>query len=220
MTPEAIALAVLNAGRPAGIAAVYALLSTTRPKRLLLVYIVVGFAWSTTIGIVLISFFNEIEIGTGDSAVNHLVDVGAGVALLGFAGGLASGRVAADSSADTRPGPSRLEQRLHDPTLVAAGGAGVLTHLPGLFYVLGLNAILSSDPPVFGGMVQVVIFNLIWFATPTTALVISIRRPEATRRSLGRLTALGRRHGRTAVIALSAVVGTYFTVRGAVDLLS
>jgi hypothetical protein len=31
MSPEAIALALLNAGRPTGIAAVYALLSSTRP---------------------------------------------------------------------------------------------------------------------------------------------------------------------------------------------
>ncbi|HKJ37040.1 MAG TPA: hypothetical protein VKA36_10770 [Solirubrobacterales bacterium] len=63
------------------------------------------------------------------------------------------------------------------------------------------------------------IFNAIWFAPSIGALVFSIRRPKQTRAFIGGLTGWGRRHGRTLVLILSTLVGAYFTIRGATDLL-
>jgi hypothetical protein len=47
-------LAFVNALRPTGLAAVYALLSTPRPRRVLVAYIAVGFAWSFAVGILVV----------------------------------------------------------------------------------------------------------------------------------------------------------------------
>lgn len=221
MTPEAIALALFNAGRPAGIAAVYALLCSPRPQRVLAVFIAVGFTWSLSIGVIIVSGFDGFEIGGGNSVVNDVIDLLGGVALLGFSAGLALGRIGnRDTSRERMPSTTEaLERRLRDPSLALAAGAGILTHLPGLFYLLGLNAIVETQPGFAGGVIEVLVFNLIWFAPPTAALVISIRRPEEAQQFIGRISAIGRRHARTIVITLSALVGAYFAVNGALELL-
>lgn len=55
MSLEALALALANAVRPTGIAAVYALLSSPEPRRMLSAFILAGFLWSSAIGIVVVS---------------------------------------------------------------------------------------------------------------------------------------------------------------------
>ena len=112
------------------------------------------------------------------------------------------------------PGERDLIARLRHPSLGLAIGAGVLTHLPGLFYLLGLNAIADLRPGFVGGVVDVLIFVLIWLAIPIASLVLSIRRPEATRRLLGRIQDWTTAHERQLLIAAFVVVGLYFTFRG------
>jgi hypothetical protein len=219
MSPAAIALAVFNAGRPAGIAAVYALLQAPRPQRLLAAYVCVGATWSAGVGILLVSVLHGANVGGGDSTVNDMVDLLGGVALLGFAAGLASGRLGSPHETEPPGEPSALERRLRRPSLPIAAVAGILTHLPGLFYLLGLNAILEQDPGFVTGVVSVLVFNAIWFSLPIAALVMSARSPERTRERVGRLTRWGRRHGRSIVTALSFVVGAYFTAKGAIELI-
>ena len=64
MSPESILLAILNALRPTGVAAVYALLSTPRPRRLLVAYISVGFAWSFAVGMVVVVALHGVKVET------------------------------------------------------------------------------------------------------------------------------------------------------------
>jgi hypothetical protein len=216
MSAEAIVLAVMNAVRPAGLAVVYALLGAPNARRLLSAYIVAGFAWSATVGAVVVAAVHGVEVG-GDATATALVELLGGIAVLGFAVGYIRGR---RESGDDSPSPGpRVPARLRNPSLALAAGAGVLTHLPGLFYLLGLNAIASGDPGLVDGVVDVLIFNAIWFSTPITVLVLAIRRREATRALLARVNAWARRHEREAVTAFSVLVGVYFTAKGAANLL-
>ena len=92
--------------------------------------------------------------------------------------------------------------------------------MPGLIYLLGLNAIAADDPAVVGGTARVIVFNAIWWAVPLAALVLAIRRPEDSRRLLSALNEWTRRHERALVGALSIVVGLYFTARGMAGLIA
>ena len=93
MSPEAIGLAIASAVRPTGFAAVYALLSAPRPARRLAAYVVVGFAWSCTVGVVVVSVLNGVGIETGSSTAYAVIELIGGGAALGFAAGLAAGRL-------------------------------------------------------------------------------------------------------------------------------
>jgi hypothetical protein len=52
VSPEALVLALSTIVRPTTTAAVFAMLSAARPTRLLLAFIVTGFAFSTGVGVV------------------------------------------------------------------------------------------------------------------------------------------------------------------------
>ena len=214
MSLEAIGLAIASALRPTGFAAVYAMLSAPRPARALAAYVAVGFVWSCVVGLVVVSVLHGVGISTG--TVNAVIELVGGAAALGFAAGLAADRL--PRARESSVADSRLVRRLRDPSPAVAAGAGVATHLPGLFYLLGLNAIAAGDPKLVVGMIDVVIFNAIWFTIPAAALVISVRRPDVARRALQRIAEWMRRHQRPVLVAAFAVVGAYFTLKGVLDL--
>ena len=229
MSLEAVALALANAVRPTGIAAVYALLSSPEPRRMLSAYILVGYLWSCSVGVLVVSALHGVNVEIGASTGSALVYLVGGVACLGFAAGRASGRLQAAEGASgwLRGGPgqrpateeqSRLGRALRDPSVAVAAGAGVATHLPGLFYLLGLNAIAAPKPAFAQGVVDVLIFNAIWFVAPSASLVLSMRRPEDARRALRGVNDWGRRHETAIVTALFAAAGAYFAAKGAANL--
>ena len=112
-----------------------------------------------------------------------------------------------------------MSRALRDPTLAVAAGAGVATHLPGLLYLLGLNAISDAGPGLALGTVNVLIFDAIWFAIPIAALAVALRHPAAARVALDRGSAWARRHERQLATVVFAVVGVAFALKGAVALL-
>ena len=221
MSPESILLAIVNALRPTGVAAVYALLSTPRSRRLLVAYIAAGFAWSFAVGFLVVGALHGVKVETGSSTANSVVSLGLGAAAAGFAAGIATGRIETPSPGrSTAQGQSRVSRALRDPTLAVAAGAGVATHLPGLLYLLGLNAISETGPGLAVGAVDVLIFDAIWFAIPIAALAVALRRPAAARVALDRGSAWARRNERQLATVVFAVVGVAFALKGAVDLMS
>jgi hypothetical protein len=214
---EAILLAIANAARPTGLAVTYALLSAPRPKQLLSAYIVAGFTWSCLVGFLVVEALDgvEVETGTGEAIIELLL----GVAALGFAAGFATARLELTPRRPSADRDSRIATTLHDPSLKAAAGAGILTHLPGLMYLLGLNVIAARDPGGFDGGVDVVIFNAIWFLPPFASLVLAIWRIDTTREALGRFNAWVKRYQSEFVAAVFALVGAYFTVKSAISLI-
>ena len=217
---DALALALICAIRPTALAAAYALLSSSRPQRSLAAYTIAGLVSSAIAGAIVVLALHGVQLETGSSTVNAVIELAGGVAALGFAAGIATGWVRGRTRSEHPHRDSRVEGRLRNPTLREAAVAGVATHLPGLFYLLGLNAIARGDPPVVEGLLAVLVFDAIWLAIPLCALVASIRRPEAVRDAIGRVSAWMLDHERAILILVFSAVGAYFTTRGSLDLLT
>lgn len=222
MSFETLLLAVASALRPTQLAAVYALLGTPRPRRLLTAYIAAGLAFSLVIGITLVAAVHgaEIRANRGRGTFDGILELVAGSAALGFAAGLYSGRVQRRSRrGESNSEGSAIARRLRDPSVSVAAAAGIVTHLPGLFYLVALNSILAEPHSIPRQMAAVTFFNLIWWSTPGASLVLFIIDPHGTRARIARLNAWGRRNQRAILTVIFAVVGVYLFVSGLLELL-
>ena len=224
MSLETFALGVVSGLRPAtSQAAVIALLKTPDPRRRLLFFLVAGFVWSMAVGLVLVLAFHGARVSLGGSTFTALVDLIAGVAALGFALGYRQGRYSVPRR-QRRAKPSangagaRIARRLRDPSVATAAVAGVVTHVPGLIYVVALNAIAAEEPGIIEAAIQVAVYNALWFAVPITALALAILRPGRAPEYLERATRWGREHEQILVFATLTALGVYLTIKGAVRL--
>jgi hypothetical protein len=94
MSLEVIVLGLFSGLRPGtSLAAVLALLKTSKPQRPLLFFIAAGFAWSWAIGLLILAVFNGANVAFGGSTFTAVLDVALGAAALGFAAGLQQGWV-------------------------------------------------------------------------------------------------------------------------------
>jgi Sap, sulfolipid-1-addressing protein len=223
MTLEALVLGLFSGLRPGtSLAAVLALLRTSRPQRPLLFFIAAGFASSWAIGLLVVGVFHGAGVALGGSTFTAVLDVAFGAAALGFAAGLQQGwvqpsrrRGSSPSVPDTASGFGR---RLRNPSAGVAAAAGVGTHLPGLIYLVALNAIASERPaPVAAGL-QVAIYDALWFLVPLASLVLVVVPPGAAVVHLEAATACVRRHEHAVLVAGSLFVGAYLVVKGTASL--
>jgi Sap, sulfolipid-1-addressing protein len=219
VTPEVIVLALASALRPAGVAALYALLSASHPRRVLIAYIVAGFTFSVAIGVLVVVAFGGADIRFGGT-VEDLIELLAGTAALGFAAGVAAGRAELPSRENATGSQSAMAVRLRNPSVRTAAVAGVATHLPGLFYLVALNEIVAHRNAIADGIVAVLVFNAIWYGAAIASVVLFMVRPGAARKALLRASAWARLHSRGVTIAVFAAVGAYLFVNGAVGLLT
>ena len=60
--------------------------------------------------------------------------------------------------------------------------AGIATHLPGLFYLIALQAIVAEGRSLVVGAMEVLLFNVIWFGATIASVVIFLLRPGVARR--------------------------------------
>lgn len=220
---DALVLALASVIRLTSVASVYAMLSAARPTRLLTAYIVAGFVFSAAIGIVLVTVLGVSTVPRAPEEVRAVIAFVLGAVSLGYAAGLLSGLVSgpARHRAAADPGPdseSWLGRQLVDLSTPRAALVGVLTHLPGFFYLAALSAIISSTSSNAGRIFQVVVYNAIWFAMPLTALVLASRRSDELQHFLRWITEWIWRHQREIMITVFGLIGVYLIVRGVVDL--
>jgi len=215
---EIVALAVASAPRPAGMAALYALLIAAHPRRVLAAYILAGFAFSACLGIAVVAIFNGTHVSYGNTVADELIELTAGAAALGFAAGVASGR--AQLPAVDRAGGSQaaMIERLRSPSVATAALAGIATHLPGLFYIVALNRIIADGNDLTEDVGLVLLFNVIWFAAAIAAVVYFLIRPGAARRAMLRVSEWTRVHARATTIVVFGVMGAYLAGKGVVGL--
>jgi hypothetical protein len=226
MSVETVALGVISGLRPAtSQAALVALLKTADPRRRLLFFLVAGFSTSMLIGLVLVLAFHGARVNLGGSTFTALFDLVAGVAALAYAIGYRQGRVSIPRRARREPRPARtsgttarLMQRLRNPSVLTAAVAGVVTHVPGLIYLVALNAIAAEEPDPLTATVQVGIYNALWFAVPLAALALAILRPGRAPVYLERATVWGRRHEQGLVFTMLILLGAYLVIKGTVRL--
>jgi hypothetical protein len=89
------------------------------------------------------------------------------------------------------------------------GGLAALGFAPGLFYIVALNAIIAEGPSLVAGVLQVLLFNAIWFAATTAVVAIFLLRPGVARRALARVDNWARRHARGITVLVFGLVGSY-----------
>lgn len=218
MSLDVIVLALASAPRPSGVAAVYALLSSSPPRRVVVAYLAAGLVFSVGFGVVVVAIFHGAGLHYRSSNAYAAIELLGGVAALGFAAGFASGRRQLPSRDQHAGEESAIARRLRHPTMATASVAGIATHLPGLFYLLALNAIVAEHRSLGVGIAEVVVFNVIWFATTFVAVVVFLIHPGAARRALERVDGWARRHARTITTLVFAAVGAYLTIKGVLDL--
>lgn len=212
---EVIVLGVISALRPAtSHAAVFALVRAPAAARTLLVFAAAGLTASMLVGLLGVGALSGAGGAFGQSTVAAAFDLLAGVAALGFAVGVQRGGL------DRRPGrapgraTSALAVRLERPSVATAATAGVATHVPGLIYLVVLNAIAARDPGPAVALAQVAIYNLLWFAIPLGALALVLRSPATATAFIDGLTAWARHHQDRLLVALFGVLGVYLTTKG------
>lgn len=219
MTFEVILLAFASALRPAGVAALYALLSASHPRRVLIAYIVGGFVFSSAIGVIAVLVFEGANINYGGGVVESAIELVAGAAALGYAAGLATGVAQLPSRGGETRAESQMLVRLRHPSIGTAALAGVATHLPGLFYLVALNEIIANRNSLADGILAVLVFNAIWYGAAIVSVLYFMIRPGAARRALVRTTEWARAHSREVTVVLFAVAGAYLLVDGMLGLL-
>jgi hypothetical protein len=214
MNLDVLVLALASAPRPAGIAALYALLNASSPRGVLLAYIAAGFAFSATIGILVVAIFHGAGIDYRGTDVYAAIELVGGLAALGFAIAVGTGRRQLPSRDSTTREESKIIRTLRNPTVTTAAVAGVATHVPGLFYIVALNAIVAEGPSFASGVLQVLLFNAIWFAAAIVTVVIFLLRPGAAPRALTRVAGCARRHIRITTVLVFGLAGSYLAIRG------
>jgi hypothetical protein len=218
MNLDVIVLALASALRPSGIAALYALLSASHPRRVLVAYIAAGLAFSVAVGVAAVTIFHGIELDYKGTDVYAAIELLAGVAALGFAAGVGTGRQQLPARDPHGRENSAIARRLRHPSMATAALAGVATHLPGLFYLVALNAIVAGSEGYVAAVTLVLVFNVIWFGAAFVVVLVFLVRPGAARRTLASVDGWARRHARTVTTVVFALVGCYLTVKGVLDL--
>ena len=187
MIPEIILLALVSTVRPTSLAAVYALV-TQGSVRFLWAYVIAGLAFAVAFGVLVVGVFHGIHFQSGTSHTKAIANLIGGIAALIFAFAYGTRRISGKRVPATKDGRTdwgaRLGERL---TMRTAAIAGPLTHIPGIFYLLALNIIVAANPWLPGGIIAVLIYDVIWFAVPLLALGLSIFDPPAAGRMIAGL---------------------------------
>jgi hypothetical protein len=222
VSPEAVLLALTAVIRPTSAAAVFAMLSSPRPQRLLVAYLVAGLAFSVAVGTLVVVLLGGLQ-STRASTARPLLDLVLGISALGCAasawiGWLPRSRPRGPVEGDSAEPDSWLRRRLRDLSPSGAAAAGVLTHLPGLVYLAALNAIAATGSGFAGGVLQVVVYNGIWFSLAIVALVLSVYRPTVSREFLERFIAWTREHLRVILIVSFGALGGYLVAVGVIGI--
>lgn len=217
MILEILLLALATAIRPTSLAAVYALLSSKDgPRRLMTVYVLAGLLFTVGFGVVVVWAVGGIDLGAGKSRTKSIAQIVAGALLVAFAVAIRSGRLRRirtdEAPAAPRRWASALERRL---TPRAAALAGPATHLPGLFYLVALNLIVTAQPGLVRGLFDVGLYNAVWYVLPLAALAVCIFDPEAARELIHAVERWSTANARTIVWGAAAFFGVLLIVQGA-----
>jgi hypothetical protein len=212
-----LVLALSAVVRPTSAAAVVAMLSTRHPQRLLVAYILAGLAFSLAVGTLVVVLLQGLGSASGSSR-RPLVDTVLGAGALGYAAAVGFGRLPRRRDERAPESSTWMRRRLQHLSPTGAAAAGVLTHLPGLVYLAALNAIVGNATGTLNGLVQVVVYNTIWFSLAIVALVLSVYRPTVFRERLDEMATWARRHRRVITVVLFGALGGYLLVVGVLGL--
>jgi len=215
VTVELIVLALATAVRPTSLAAVYALLSSGAPRRLMTLYVIAGIAFTLVVGLLVILALHGVEITSSSSQAKTIAEIIGGVVILVFGVLLLTGRIGHRLDGEERKAPSRwagmLQKRITPRTAALAGPA---THIPGIFYLVALNLIASQRTQAPRRLFDLLLYNGVWFSLPIAALAICVFRPNAAANGIKAIEQWTRQHIREILTVVSFVVGAALLGRG------
>jgi hypothetical protein len=210
---EALLLALSSVIRPTTLGAVYAMLSRPAAHRLLGAYLATGLAFSLVVGVGVVVVLHGYAAPAVSTFWRATSDIALGAAACGYAIGVGTHRRSAPSKAPSRT-TRWLQHRLDNMTATRAALIGLVTHLPGLVYLAALNAIASSAARPLNAVVQVVVYNTIWYSVAIAAFVVSVLHPAASKDLLEKADAVVGRLGRSIVVTVFGVIGVYLLGKG------
>jgi Sap, sulfolipid-1-addressing protein len=212
---ELIVLALATAVRPTSLAAVCALLASTAPRRVMTAYIAAGAAFTVGFGLLVILVFHGVGGHPSDSQGFGVAEIVGGAVAIVLGLLLLTGRIGEERADEAPPTPkgwlALLNKRV---TTRTAALAGPVTHLPGFFYLLALNLIISHQVWPHTGLVSLLVYNAVWFCLPIAALAICIVNPGVASDAVGALEQWARRHSRVILLTASFGVGTALIIDG------
>jgi hypothetical protein len=212
---QLILLALATTVRPTSLAAVYALLRNPRPRRYLTAYLLAGVTFTVAFGLAAYAWFHGISTSRSASQTRAIAEIVAGVISLFSAVLLLTGRIAKPKTTAHPHAPGRWQDLLNRRVTVGTAAlAGPVTHIPGLLYLLALNLIITEQPHTDQGVIDVLVFNAVWFAIPIAALVICIVSPASATLTVESVDRWGRQHARVIVTAVLLVVGIALLIHG------
>jgi hypothetical protein len=213
VSTEALALAVVSIIRPTTAAAVWAMLVGSRPRRLLAVYLLAGMAVSLSVGVAVVLVAGGALAGRSGFHFRAAVLLLLGTAALLGAVGIQLGW--ARRFRQDVPTTVRHQRRL-SPS--AAAATGVVTHLPGVFYLAALSAISGTGAAAPGAVLQVFVYNIVWFAPAIIALGAALTGTIPSGDRLAGVLAWGRVHEDLILVIVFAGVGVWLIIKGVAEL--
>jgi Sap, sulfolipid-1-addressing protein len=217
MALQLIALALATAVRPTSLAAVYALLLSPAPRRLMWAYVLVGAGFTISVGLLVILVLHGVSVRPRSNPAKGVAEILGGVVALAFGVLLATGKIGSSRVSEAPRTPGRwttaLNKRATVPTAALAGPA---THIPGIFYLVALDLIVSQESKAPVALLDLMLYNLVWFSLPVAALAICMIRPAAAAKTVGAVQLWARAHARTLLMAVAFVIGTIMIVAGIV----
>ena len=191
------------------------MLSTRRPQQLLAAYVLAGLVFSIGIGTLVVVVLQGSGTASSSSAGRPLINMVLGAVALCYAVAAWIGWLPRRREKKTTPSsPTWMRRHLQDLSPSRAAVAGVITHLPGLVYLAALNAIVGDARSPLNGIVQVLVYNAIWFSMPIVALVLSTHHPTVARECLAMVASWTRRHQQMIMVVFLGSLGTYLLVVG------
>ncbi len=213
---QIILLGLVSTIRPTSLAAVYALARDPSPRRLMTAYVLAGLAFTIAFGLLVLGLFHGVELRSGSSRTKGIAEIAAGILAVAFGVGVWSGRLNGGRGDDAPRIHGRWEALVGREIAVrTAALTGPATHIPGLFYLLALDLIVASQRHLFNGVLDLLVYNFVWFSLPIGVLVLCIIHPPAARRAVDTLRGWAGAHAREIVLIVALGGGTALLVAGA-----
>jgi hypothetical protein len=226
--PQIVLLACLAALFPLMLAAVVVMLTRPKPKRLLVAFLIGGWAMSMTAGLLVLSAFSgsDSEVLGSSDTVHPGAYLILGVLCLAAAYVMGTARgadVRARRAARKPPkpvaeGPSKAERALGGDKPLVAFVVGAVINLPGIYYLTALHDLATGDYSTAQQFTAIVVFNLIMFSFAEIPLLGYLVSPEKTAQLVGRFQAFLTRNAARIVAVVALGFGTVLIVKGVLAL--
>ena len=217
-------LACLAALFPLMLAAVIVMLTRPRPKRLLLAFLVGGWAMSLTAGLLVLHAFEGSSakvLGSSDTVHPAAWLFGGALCLavawlMGTPRGaqLRARRAAKKPPKPAKEGPSKAELALGGDRPVVAFVVGAVINLPGIYYLTALHDLATGGYSNAEQFLAIIVFNLIMFSFAEIPLLGYLVAPDTTAGRVRRFQGFLTRNAPGIVALIALAFGVFLIFKG------